>query len=148
MAQPIPFTPMHASAGGSKQRLEEALNQHTDAIISAVELLQLLDDRGILGLLRGLVGAGDQLTGILAGAAGAPECLRGIRNFILLTKFFATIPPEVLEGLVRAATDGAEREKAQGAPGLLQLLRRAGSENSRHAIAVTLDLLESVGKVI
>jgi hypothetical protein len=71
-----------------------------------------------------------------------------MRNFILLTKFFASIPPDVLESLVRTATAGAEREKASQAPGVLQLLRRAGSENSRHAIAVTLDLLESVGKAL
>jgi hypothetical protein len=31
---------------------------------------------------------------------------------------------------------------------VLQLLRRAGSEDSRHAMAVTLDLLESVGKAL
>jgi len=148
MAQPIQFTPMPATGADSAQRLEGALHQHTDAIVSALELLQLLHDRGILNLLRGLVGAGDQLTGILASAAGAPESLRGVRNFILLTKFFANMPPEVLESLVHAATEGAEREKAQAAPGLLQLLRRAGSENSRHAIAVTLDLLESVGKAL
>jgi hypothetical protein len=71
-----------------------------------------------------------------------------MRNFILLTKFFASIPPDVLNSLVRAASEGAEREKAQRAPGVLQLVRRAGSENSRHAIAVTLDLLESVGKAL
>jgi hypothetical protein len=71
-----------------------------------------------------------------------------MRNFILLTKFFANIPPDVLNSLVRTATEGAEREKASRAPGVLQLLRRAGSENSRHAIAVTLDLLESVGKAL
>ena len=40
------------------------------------------------------------------------------------------------------------RVGATRAPGVLQLLRRAGSENSRHAIAVTLDLLESVGKAL
>jgi len=148
MAQPIQFTSMPGNAAASTERLEDALHQHNDAIVSALELLQLLHDRGILNLLRGLVGAGDQLTGILAGAAGAPESLRGVRNFILLTKFFANMPPEVLESLVRAATEGAEREKAQAAPGLLQLLRRAGSENSRHAIAVTLDLLESVGNAL
>ena len=148
MAKPIPFTPTPGHAAGSADRLADALEKHTDAIVSALELLQLLHDRGVLELLRGLVGAGDQLTGILTAAAGAPESLRGMRNFILLTKFFTSIPPEVLDSLVRAASEGAEREKAQRAPGLLQLLRRAGSENSRHAMAVTLDLLESVGKAL
>ena len=147
MAQPIPLmlTPKGVDPA---ERLEDALHKHTDAIVSALELLQLLHDRGVLNLLRGLVGAGDQLVGILTAAAGAPESLRGMRNFILLTKFFASIPPDVLNSLVRAASEGAEREKAQRAPGVLQLMRRAGSENSRHAIAVTLDLLESVGKAL
>jgi uncharacterized protein YjgD (DUF1641 family) len=145
MAQPIPLT-LTPTGIDPTERLTEALDKHTDAIVSALELLQLLHDRGVLDLLRGLVGAGDQLTGILTAAAGTPESLRGMRNFVLLTKFFASIPPEVLDSLVRTAAVGAEREKAQQAPGVLQLLRRAGSEDSRHAIAVTLDLLESVGK--
>jgi uncharacterized protein YjgD (DUF1641 family) len=147
MAQPIPLT-LTPKGPDPAERLEDALDKHTDAIVSALELLQLLHDRGVLDLLRGLVGAGDQLVGILMAAAGTPESLRGMRNFILLTKFFASIPPDVLNSLVRAASEGAEREKAQQAPGVLQLLRRAGSENSRHAIAVTLDLLESVGKAL
>ena len=145
MAQPIPLT-LTPKGTDPAERLEAALDKHTDAIISALELLQLLHDRGVLDLLRGLVGAGDQLAGILTAAAGVPESLRGIRNFILLTKFFASIPPDVLSSLVRTATEGAEREKSQNAPGILELLRRMNSENSRHAIAVTLDLLESVGK--
>jgi uncharacterized protein YjgD (DUF1641 family) len=148
MAQPIPFTPTPANAADSADRLADALDKHADAILSALELLQLLHDRGVLDLLRGLVGAGDEIAGILTAAAGAPASLRGMRNFILLTKFFASIPPEVLNSLVRTATEGAEREKDQRAPGLLQLLRRAGSENTRHAVAVTLDLLESVGKAL
>jgi uncharacterized protein YjgD (DUF1641 family) len=147
MAQPIPLT-LTPKGPDPAERLEDALDKHTDAIVSALELLQLLHDRGVLDLLRGLVGAGDQLVGILTAAAGTPESLRGMRNFILLTKFFASIPPDVLNSLVRAASEGAEREKAQRAPGALQLLRRAASENSRHAIAVTLDLLESVGKAL
>jgi uncharacterized protein YjgD (DUF1641 family) len=147
MAQPIPLTLVPKGVDPA-ERLADALDKHTDAIVSALELLQLLHDRGVLELARGLVGAGDQLVGILTTAAGAPESLRGMRNFILLTKFFASIPPDVLNSLVRTASEGAEREKAQRAPGVLQLLRRAGSEDSRHAIAVTLDLLESVGKAL
>jgi uncharacterized protein YjgD (DUF1641 family) len=148
MAQPIPFTPAPANAADSAERLAEAVDKHTDAIVSALELLQLLHDRGVLNLLRGLVGAGDQIAGMLTAAAGTPESLRGMRNFILLTKFFASIPPEVLDSLVRTASEGAEREKANRAPGLLQLLRSAGSSDSRHAMAVTLDLLESAGKAL
>lgn len=147
MAQPIPLT-LTPQGADPAERLADALDKHADAIVSALELLQLLHDRGVLDLLRGLVGAGDQLAGILTAAAGAPESLRGMRNFILLTKFFASIPPDVLNSLVRTATEGAEREKAQRPPGVLQLLKRAGSEDSRHAIAVTLDLLESVGKAL
>ena len=147
MAQPIPLTLMPKGPDPA-ERLDDALHKHTDAIVSALELLQLLHDRGALDILRGLLGAGDQLVGILTAAAGAPESLRGMRNFMLLTKFFASIPPEVLESLVRTATAGAEREKAQRAPGPLHLLRRANSEDSRHAMAVALDLLESVGKAL
>jgi uncharacterized protein YjgD (DUF1641 family) len=136
MAQPISFVP--------PQRQEAP--PHAEAIASALDLLQLLHDRGVLDLLRGLVGAGDQVVDILTSALNTPEAIRGIRNFLLLTKFFATIPPEVLSGLVQTATDGAAREKSNQPPGLLQLVKRMNSEESRHAMAVMLDLLEGVGK--
>jgi uncharacterized protein YjgD (DUF1641 family) len=126
--------------------LRDAPGKHSDAILSALELLQLLHDRGVLDLLSGMVGAGDKVVGALTAAVDTPESLRGIRNFILLTKFFGSIPPDILNSLVQTALQGADREKANRAPGMLQLLRRLRSENSRHAIAVMLDLLESVGK--
>ncbi len=137
MAQPISFIP--AQPGRPSDPRAEALD-------SALDLLQLLHERGVLDLLRGLVGAGDQVIDILTTALNTPEALRGMRNFLLLTKFFATIPPEVLSGLVQTATDGAAREKSNEAPGLLHLVRRMNSEDSRHAMAVLLDLLEGVGK--
>ena len=136
MAQPISFVP--------PQRQQTA--PHAEAIASALDLLQLLHDRGVLDLLRGLVGAGDQVVDILTTALNTPEAIRGIRNFLLLTKFFATIPPEVLNGLVQTATDGAVREKSNQPPTLLQLMKRMNNEDSRHAMAVMLDLLEGVGK--
>ncbi len=146
MAQPIPLSLPPQKVVDTDKRLQEALHKHQDAILSALELLQLLQDRGVLDLLRGLLGAGDQLAGLLTAAIDTPESVRGIRNFILLTKFFASIPPDVLNNLVHTAVAGAEREKANKAPGTLHLLKRLRSEDSRHAIAVTLDLLESAGR--
>jgi uncharacterized protein YjgD (DUF1641 family) len=146
MARPIPLVLTPQNAVDADGRLQDAFHKHEDAILSALELLQLLHDRGVLDLLRGLVGAGNQLAGMLTAAIDTPESMRGIRNFILLTKFFASIPPDVLNNLVHTAVEGAEREKSNCAPGVMQLLNRLRSEDSRHAIAVTLDLLESVGR--
>jgi hypothetical protein len=93
-----------------------------------------------------LVGAGDQIMDILTSAIDTPEAIRGIRNFLLLTQFFATIPPDILNSLVQTAVAGARREKARHAPSLLQSLRRLNSENTRHALAVVLDIVEGVGQ--
>lgn len=144
MAEPIPFLSPRQNTAATPAR--NAPPDHAEAIESALELLQLLHDRGILSLLRGLVGAGDQLVDMMTGAVNTPESIRAIRNFILLTKFFGSIPPDVLNSLVQTVTEGAQREKEQRAPSVLELLRRLRSENSRHAVAVMLDLLEGVGK--
>jgi uncharacterized protein YjgD (DUF1641 family) len=146
MAQPISLHLPHQNGTGVERQLRDAPQQHADAILSALELLQLLHERGVLDLLRGMVGAGDRVVGTLTAAVDTPESLRAIRNFILLTKFFGSIPPDILNSLVQTVTEGAQREKTHRPPGVIELLRRLRSENSRHAIAVTLDLLESVGK--
>jgi uncharacterized protein YjgD (DUF1641 family) len=135
MAQPIVF-----------QAPRTAPDPHADAVRSAYELLQLLHDRGVLELLRGVVGARDEIAEVLTSAANTPESIRAIRNFLLLTKFFAGIPPEVLQSLATAVSHGAAREKSHKAPSLWRLVGRLRNPNSRHAMAVTLDLMEAVGR--
>ena len=135
MAQPIPFVPAPKTPA-----------PHAEAIDSALDLLQRLHDRGVLDLLRALVGAGDQVVDIVTTAVNSPDAIRGMRNFLLLTKFFATIPTDVLSRLAQAATEGAAREKSAEPPSLLQLMRRMNAPDARHGMAVFLDLLESVGK--
>lgn len=146
MAQPISFALPSKNGAHSGEHIQHAAETHAEAIASALDLLQLLHDRGILDLLRGMLAASDQLVGSLTAAVDTPEAIRAIRNFILLTRFFGSIPPDILRSLVETVIAGAAREETHRAPGLLQLLRRLGNENSRHAVAVTLDLLEAVGK--
>jgi uncharacterized protein YjgD (DUF1641 family) len=146
MAQPITFQAPASPVPVIPERLKNAPAEHSEALLSAYELLQLLHDRGVLNLLRGLAGGGDALIGTLAAAVDKPESIRAIRNFLLLTKFFANIPPDVLASLAETVDRGAKREKASKAPGLLHLLWRLRNEDSRHAAAVALDLLEGLGK--
>jgi uncharacterized protein YjgD (DUF1641 family) len=146
MAQPIAFRVPAHPAPANMERLQNAPAEHAEAILSGYELLQVMHDRGVLNLLRGLVGGGDELVGTIAAAVDTPESIRAIRNFLLLTKFFGNIPPDVLSSLAETVSAGAEREKAHKAPGLLSLLWRLRNEDSRHAAAVALDLLEGFGK--
>jgi uncharacterized protein YjgD (DUF1641 family) len=146
LAQPIVFHTPEKKTLPNLEQLRNAPAEHADAILSGYELLQLLHDRGVLNLLRGLLGGGDALIGAITEAVDSPKSIRAIRNFLLLTKFFAKIPPDVLDSLVETVSTGAEREKAHKAPGLLSLIWRLRNEDSRHAVAVGLDLLDGLGK--
>lgn len=147
MAQPIPMEPPKRDPREElRARLERAPVEHAEALLAGFEVLQGLHDHGVLELLRGLLGGGDKILEIAVEAAKAPETIRGVRNFLLLTKFFAGIPPDVLHSLVETARAGAEREKARKAPGLLNLAGRLHNEDSRRALSVALDLLEALGK--
>ena len=146
MAQPIAFHAPAKPEPPNLNRLQNAPAEHAEALLSAYELLQIMHDRGVLNLLRGLVGGGDALIGTITAAIDTPESIRAIRNFLLLMKFFANIPPDVLNGLADTVNAGAEREKGHKAPGLLSLLWRLRTEDSRHAAAVALDVFEGLGK--
>ena len=146
MAQPIAFHPPAKPVPTNREQLERAPEEHADAILSAYELLQVLHDRGVLNLLRGAVAAGDGLVGTVTAAIDTPESIRAIRNFVLLSKFFASIPPNVLKSLLDTVSAGANREKAHKAPGLLSLLWRLRNEDGRHAASVVIDLFEGLGK--
>jgi len=145
MAQPIEFQ-APAAAPPNPERLQNAPAEHAEALLSAYELLQLLHDRGVLDLLRGLVGGGDELIGAFTAAVNTPEAIQGIRNFLLLTKFFASIPPDVLNSMADTVAAGARKEKARQAPGLFRLLWRLRNENCRYAASIAIDLLEGLGR--
>ncbi len=147
MARPIPLeTPPRDPREELRSRLARAPVEHAEALLSGYEVLQSLHDHGVLELLRGLLGGGGKVLEIAVEAAQSPDTIRGVRNFLLLTKFFAGIPPDVLHSLVETARTGAEREKARKAPGLLSLAGRLNNEDSRRAMSVALDLLEALGK--
>jgi uncharacterized protein YjgD (DUF1641 family) len=147
MANPIPLDlPPRDPREELRAKLDQAPIEHAEAVLAGFEVLQGLHDSGALELLRGVLGGSDKILEIVVEAAKSPETIRGIRNFVLLTKLFASIPPELLTNLVDAVQSTSTRDHSQPPPGTLQLLGRLRSEESRRAIAVALDLLESLGR--
>jgi len=155
MAKPLPIVvkPAEISSGNDvreelRRKLAEAPVAHAEALLSLYQLAQVLHDRGVLDLLRGFVGAGDDIVGRISSALAAPESIRSIRNVIALAQLVGNIDPKILDSLRDAASDTLKRagEPDRKTPGLWTLIRRADSEDSLRALAVVTDFLESFGR--
>jgi len=106
-----------------RKRLEEAPEQHAEALLESLELLKDLHDSGVLRLLRGAVSSGGMILDALVGAADSEEGIRGLRNAIILGKMLGAINPDLLQGFATAMTEtlGCQKPMVEP-PGLLKLL--------------------------
>jgi uncharacterized protein YjgD (DUF1641 family) len=131
-----------------QRKLASAPVEHAAALLSLYELVQKLHDTGSLDLLRGVLGAGDQIVEKLSAALASPEAVRAIRNLIALSQVVAAIDPTVFENIRDAVSETAEKSKEASAhpPGLWTILKRADSENSLRALSVVSIFLDSLGK--
>jgi uncharacterized protein YjgD (DUF1641 family) len=131
-----------------QRKLQNAPAEHGAAILDAYELVQALHDRGTLDLLRGLVGASEEIMSHVSAGLHAPESIRGMRNLIVLAKIAGSIDPEMLHSMSDGISDATKRvnkaKKEQPAT-LWSILKRMRSERSRRALAAAADVLESVG---
>jgi hypothetical protein len=108
MSQPIPFKARSRDFREElRVRLEHAPADHAEAILASYEVLQGLHDRGVLELLRGVVGGVDSVLEIAVEAAKTPAAIRGIRNLIIMLKLAGSIDPDQLH----AAMDGETKRR-------------------------------------
>ncbi len=105
---------------------------HAEALLAGYEVLQGLYDKGILELLRGLLGADSKvLETAAAAAADAPEAVRAIRNLIVLGRTLAEIDPELLDGFYARAcpkrcAKPERRERTSRLPGNYEQISQQG----------------------
>jgi uncharacterized protein YjgD (DUF1641 family) len=149
MALPIRFEPLARDAREElRDRLAKAPLEHAEALLSGYEVLQGLHERGVLDILKGALSASDTLLETVVEVAKTPEAIRSVRNLLLLSQVLGNIEPELLGVIVRSIPEGLAQVSAKRSevPGLLSLLRKFSSQDSRRAMAAAAELLESVGK--
>ena len=125
MAQPIPL----AFAPRDQQRelnvqLQQVPIKHAQAILAGYEVLQALHDRGVLDVMRGVLGGGEKILEAAVAVASGPEAIRGSRNLLLLVKAFGDIDPALLGDLTRAVPKALVQTNAEEKkpPGLIKLI--------------------------
>ncbi|HEY2116953.1 MAG TPA: DUF1641 domain-containing protein [Candidatus Angelobacter sp.] len=150
MAKPIPIQLSKRDPQEElRSRLEKAPDQHAEALLASLDVLQSLHDQGVLELLRGVLGGGNKILEILVDAGKSPEAIRGIRNLVIMTKIVGSMDPESLKKLAKAVPDvleGAAKAQESPPPGLWETLRMLRNKNLRRGVAVANNVLEALGR--
>jgi uncharacterized protein YjgD (DUF1641 family) len=147
MAQPILLElPRRDPREALSERLKSAPQEHAEALLNVYEILQELQDRGVLELAKGALGSSEQVLQILVNVANTPEMIRGIRNMMILAKIANSFEPELLEGLEQAVQEGLSEARKPKPVGLWQLAKELLSQESRRVLVATATILQSVGK--
>jgi uncharacterized protein YjgD (DUF1641 family) len=149
MAQPIPFNlPPRDPKEALYRKLEEAPQEHAEALLAAYDVLQKLHDRGVLDIVRGGLGSSDKILKMLVEASNTPEAIRGMRNLIILAKLADRLEPEMLEQMAKAVADGLAQAKTQKPLGRFRLMRKMFSADSRRTLTLMAKVTESLGKAL
>src|SRR6202795_2621918 len=116
MAKPISLQlPKRDPQEEFRSRLEKAPDEHAEALLASLDVLQALHDQGVLELLRGVLGGGNKILEIIVDASKSPEAIRGIRNLVIMTKILGSMDPELLKKFAEAVPDvrvGAAKAQA------------------------------------
>jgi uncharacterized protein YjgD (DUF1641 family) len=146
MAQPILLElPRPDPREALYERLQSAPHEHAEALLNVYEILQGLQDRGVLQLAKGALGSSEQVLQILVNVANRPEMIRGIRNAMILIKVADLFPPELLESVEEGVKKGLVESQKPKPFGLWQLAKKLLSEETRRVLILTATILQSMG---
>ena len=149
MAQPIALeVPPRNPRAELRSRLEQAPEEHAEAVLAAYEVLQELHNRGVLEIMRGALAASDELLEKVVDNARTPEAIRAIRNLLFWRQILGSIEPEWFKGVFQAIPEGiaqatAERDQPVSVFGVL---RRLTNKDSLRGLAAAVDFLQAFGR--
>lgn len=149
MAQAIPLEiPPRNPRAELRSRLEQAPQEHAEAILAAFEVLQELHNRGVLEIMRGALAASDDILEKVVDNVKTPEAIRAIRNLLFWRQILGSIEPEWFKGVFQAIPEGIARATAEREQpvSLFSLLRRITSKDSLRGLAAAIDFLQSFGR--
>jgi uncharacterized protein YjgD (DUF1641 family) len=147
MAKPIELMPTPPNARDElKRRLDEAPVEHAEAVLAGYEVLQQLHESGTLDVLRGLLGAGDQVVRHAVGLAIQPEAVDALRNLLVLSKVLSSVNPDVLHRVLSGVPEALAQRPEEDPPSLFAIFRRMSSKDSRRSLAAAVTVLEKAGK--
>ena len=147
MAQPILLKiPPEDPRDVLRRRIENAPLEHAEALLSVYEIVQELHDKGLLEIAKGALGSGEKVLKIAVDAGNSPEVIQAIRNFMILSKLFASLDPRLLEHLAGAVPKALVDGKKEKPLSLFALLAKLANPDTRRILGIGTRVVESLGR--
>ncbi len=114
-----------------------------------LELVRVLDERGVLRLVRDLVENNEELVRVALDWLSRPENIRAVENVRALVRAAERIDPARLEAtgtaLVRALDAAASAPDDGRSRGALSVLRQLGEPDANRGLRILLEILRALG---
>jgi uncharacterized protein YjgD (DUF1641 family) len=149
MARPIP---LHLTPRDPREelnsRLQQAPLEHAEAVLAAYEVLQGLHDKGVLELMRGMLGGSEKILEQVVAMGSGAQSIRATRNLLLLFTTLGEIEPALLSDLTKAIPKALVQANAEESkpPGLLKLMSTFWNKDFRRGLAAFNDLVVVFGR--
>jgi uncharacterized protein YjgD (DUF1641 family) len=132
------------------REVEDALIKNKEAILQTLEIMNHMQDKGLLALLNGLFGQGEKVLDIAVKAMDKPENTNTLKNLLLLLGTLGMINVKQLEpfllridaGIARVADYKDTEEKT----GYFDLVRSLKDPEINKAITILMQFLKGMGQ--
>ncbi|MFC7394913.1 DUF1641 domain-containing protein [Scopulibacillus cellulosilyticus] len=132
-------------------QLLSALLDNKEAILSLIDIVDKLQDRGILDLLNALFGQGDKVLAIAARELNKPGISNTLDHTMNLAQMVGNLEVQKLKGLidhVNAGIDEAEKQVNSGEKtSLFDLIKVLKDPDVNRAVTALVGFLKGAGKI-
>jgi uncharacterized protein YjgD (DUF1641 family) len=142
MALPVEyreFTPKNSRADLIR-KLEQAPEEHAEALLSAYELLQRMHEKGLISVANGLLSASDAVVDRTVDLVSSKEAVTALRLALMLSNVLGSLDADRVHKLLAPSSEKP--------PSLWAILRSATSENARAGMAAGIGLLTAFGEAL
>lgn len=155
MAEPIKniqFKPVSEEVQKKRDlmEIEDALLANKDSMLEVLEIISYLKNRGILDMVKGLLGQGDKVLDIAVNLANMPDNKNSIKNLLLLMGTIGMINVTQLEPILLKINAGIARvaeveDKETEKTSYLGMARALKDPEVNRSITLLLEFLRGMG---
>jgi uncharacterized protein YjgD (DUF1641 family) len=149
MAKAIAQRPSTGPAESTLADLAGELEASRESIREMLELIRLLDERGLLRFSTDLLREEDRVLEVVASRFPPAEVRRAVRNLEVLVQTLRDVDPSTLQALARgipAGLDEARRAEPDRTIGILAILSALKDPEVNRGVRMILGFLKGVGR--